>query len=801
MGTVFEAEQLEPRRRVAIKLLREPLSLSEEAIGLFRRETQALARLRHPAIAMIHESGTTPEGLQYYAMELVPGVRLSDWMATRPLGRSTTTGVIRRRLAIFRRICAGVSYAHLHGVIHRDLKPSNVMVRADEAAGGDSGAEVKILDFGLALIQDGDVTAAGLTDPGTIRGTLAYMSPEQTGGNVYEIDSRSDVYGLGVILYELLTGRLPYEIQGKSPIQILAAVSLQTPPPPSVIWRELGWRVESDLETILLKALAKDPDERYQTVSALADDIGRFEAGLPIQARPPTLAYQVRKLVGRHRVAASLALALVAVLLGATVVTTVQRNRAAHAEAAARAEAAKAQAVVQFLERMLTSSDPYHGSRDVTVADVLDQAAREVPLSLAGQPDVKAAAHRALGRTYQGLGRFDQADEQLRLALAAARTAPEPDRTQILELTENLAELRWRQGRLQEADSIAGTVLRQRRALLGRENLAVASTLDLLGVIAYAKDELVRGDSVLRQAIALRARFLGANDLLVAQSQDNLASIRYEQGEFAAAETLFSASLAARRGALGSSHPDVAATLGNLAMTLMQLGRPSEAEPMYREALEANRKTFGNEHPAVAQSLNNFGMYYYRQGRYAEAEPLLRESVALNQKLLGRNNPEVATGLNNLALVALRTGRFDLAEDLFGQALSITARVHGTVSSIYAQYLKSLASAQTRGGKRGRAEATFRRAIEIQRRLTDLPGWELATTESMLGELYVSTKRYPEAERLYRESFPVIRSQFGDAHDRTRVARDRFVKLYEEWGKPALADSIRQLDPTAQREG
>jgi tetratricopeptide (TPR) repeat protein len=231
----------------------------------------------------------------------------------------------------------------------------------------------------------------------------------------------------------------------------------------------------------------------------------------------------------------------------------------------------------------------------------------------------------------------------------------------------------------------------------------------------------------------------------------------------------------------------------------MELGRPEEAEPLYREALSINRQAFANEHPAVARSLNDLGMFYYRQKRYGEAEPLLRDGVALNEKLLGRANAEVATGINNLALVAVNTGRFDLAQRLFRDALAITRTVHGETNSIYAQYLKSLASALARGGKPSQAESTYRQVLAIQGRIPDLPGWELATTNNLLGELYFNTRRFPESERLYRESFPVIRAQFGDAHDRTRVARNRFVRLYETWGKPVLADSVRALDSTASQ--
>lgn len=700
MGVVYEAEQPSPRRRVALKVVRGGQFVTELSVRMFQREAETLGRLKHPGIGAIYESGRTEDGQHFFAMELVRGENLDAHVRAR--GAPPDRDAIRYRLGLFRRICEAVNYAHQRGVVHRDLKPSNIVI-------GEDGAP-KILDFGLARLTDADTDAVTVTgEVGAIRGTLPYMSPEQTRGNPDEMDLRTDVYALGVILYELLTDRLPYDTRKTGLVEAIRVIGEEAPAPFRTVpkARRLAG---GELETIVRKALEKDPDRRYPSAAALADDVERTLTDQPILARPPSTMYQLRKLVKRNKVPFALSAGFLVLVIGAGVWALVERGRAETAARRAVRETETLAEVNRFLNQdLLGMVRPAEMGRDVALRDVVDAAAKRIEGRFADAPAVEAGVRRTLGETYAALGELDEADRHYRRAvelLAAEGTANDPEG---IALRTAWGGLQTERSRYEDAEEILRAAERD-AAAHHPGNLGLSGRIHgKLGMLAMRLVHMEEAEARLREAV------------------DDLAE------------------------AFGPESNEVRPALNDLAIVLSRTDRHDEAIAVYERGLAVDRKVYGEEHPYTIQTELNHIQAIRRGGDVERARTLQVEVLAKARRVFGDEHATTLTALNNLAFLESTLGKPEEAEALYREVIETTARTHGEDHALTATAVNNLGQHYRRAGRTEEALQQFRRVLKIKRAVYGEDNREAMFARAYVGDVLNELGRHAEAEPLLAE--------------------------------------------------
>ncbi len=785
MGAVYLAEHRDLQAQVALKVVRDVFA-SPHHIQRFLSERRLLARLNHPSIARILHAGVTDEGVPYFAMEYVDGVPLTDYCDQQRLS-------IRQRLTLFTEVCAAVYDAHRNLIVHRDLKPSNILVTPQ--------GEVKLLDFGIAKLLEQGPGEAGRTATGYAVMTPAYAAPEQIRGE--DATLATDVYALGVLLYELLVGQMPYPVEDRLAHEVSEAVLQADPRKPSTqvqkanqvaAYRsttpaQLRRHLQGDLDTICLKAIQKDTAHRYATAGELRADLERHLQGLPVLARPSTFRYQLRKFTYRHRLSVALGSLIVVSFLALvgfyTGLLTQQRDRAQH-------EAEKAQQVSDYLVSLFEASDPYAAAPADTqsVATLLEQGVARMN-ELADQPEVQAQMLNVLGKVYTQRSQY---------ALAA------PLLRQSVRLHRNLDQ----------------------------RHPDVAKSLTNLGILFYYRDDLDSAEVVLREAVQIFEAHLPGTSVVMAEALNVWGVLASHQSDYGLAEERYRRALALHE---ASPQPPEALSeiLNNLAVSLYQQGRYDEAGHYYREALALDSARYDVPHPEIATGLANLGKLYELQGDYARAESLLTASLTMRQASLEAPHYDIAIGLSQMAQLMVRTNAYERAEAyareslamheaLFGphhsrvattlSTLALVSKSQGNYAQAAAQTQRALGIYQENLGPRhhfvgimrcnmgelqflqqryAAAEEAYQECLSILEAVLPPDHWQLAHNRILFGQVLAARQRWEEAEALLLAGYEVLNTHFGATHERTQAALKRVVHLYDTWGKPEEAATYRQL--------
>jgi serine/threonine-protein kinase len=804
MGTVYRAVREDLGNHVALKVVRGALG-DPIRLARFRQEQRVLARLEHEHIARLLDAGVAPDETPYLVMEYVEGVPVTTWCDERGLD-------VEARLRLFLDVCDAVAFAHRHAIVHRDLKPSNILVTADGKA--------KLLDFGIAkLLQDDDVDSA-LTATGARVLSLTYAAPEQIRGE--PVTTATDVHGLGTLLYELLTGAPPREAAGASTTTWTATLEDDVVPPSRAA------RIAGDLDAICLRALEPDPARRYAAVELLRDDVARHLAGLPVEARLPTLRYRAGKFIRRNAFAVATAAAVFLLLLTALGAVTWQARRAERALAVA-------EELVDYLVGLFEASDPEAvQGRTITARELLEEGtarARE----LDARPEVQIRLFDAMARAHRGLGDYDRADSLATVALERERELHgegQPGyaaRLVTLALTRralgheveaealmrealalrrrtlgdrhdlttqamiDLAMLLHARKGYDEAEALAREALDARIARHGPENDEVADALAALATILwYSGKDIPRAEELFREVVRIQEQIRGPDDLHVANALISLAGFLPLVGKAAEAEAAARRAIEIRRAVYGADNPETVHILNPLARAIQAQGRLAEAREYFHEILRRYAEFYPGDHPLVAVVTNNLSATFYEEGALDSAEHYLRRALEMRTRIFGPMDAAVAMYHHNLGSLLRAKGDLGAAEPVLAEGYRLRAAIHGEDNLITLRTGAVYASVLADRGKLDEAETLLRDILERQQVPAAEGTYDAAITMGFLAGVLTRRGDYDEAEALYLPALEMARQRMPSSHPRRREIVQGLTTLYESWDRPADAERIRR---------
>jgi eukaryotic-like serine/threonine-protein kinase len=755
MGQVWLAEQTSPvRRQVAVKLIKGGW-YDADVTRRFESERQALAIMDHPAIAKVFDAGTTLAGQPYFVMEYVPGLPITQYCDQKGLDT-------RERLELFIKTCEGVQHAHQKAIIHRDLKPSNILVTEV-----DGKPVPRIIDFGIAKATSPDSADAEtlLTGVGSLLGTPDYMSPEQADRFNADIDTRTDVYSLGVILYEILTGCLPFaqkeklsleqrlrQIRELDPLTPSARVAKETKAQTTTgqtrqtTPKQLVSQLKGDLDWITMKALEKDRSRRYGAPSELAADIGRYLTNEPIVARPASAGYRIGKYIQRHRLGVGVAAGMVVLLAAFAVVQALQLRRITR-------ERDRANRITEFMTAMFKVSNPSQSrGNDIRAREILDKASTQIDTGLAKDPELQAQMMQVMGDVYFSLGLYPQAESLVRRAIDIRKRVLGQNNQDTLKSQASLTLLLDQESRYPEAEKIGRETLDARRRTLGPEDRDTLDSMRKLGMILADEGRYAEAEKLNRTLLDSARSKLGPQDDLTASAATNLAIDLAYQDKYPEAEKAFREVLEMRRNALGADEPVTLNAMNNLASILLEEEKYTDAEKLYREALEAKVRVLGPEHPDTLLEMGNLALALANEKRYAEAESLFRETLDVKRKRLGPEHRSTLVTQGNLADVLVQEGKYAEAEQLLRADVEIESRTLGREHSDTLSSMQTFGELLTREGHYPEAEKVLLETYETRRRVLGRDHLDTAGAAYSLAQLYALEGARDEAFAQLREA-------------------------------------------------